>query len=593
MTNKILSKFIGTLVLAIVFSNIAIWDFNVVRVYADTINYDYKESYDMVPAETSLKWYRKNSITVNPTKNPKLFKFNKKTNSYELNPTELPLDGKIYRYKDKKTGKEIFYKVLSFKASDKKTNVYEIEVQRAVYDGSKFIIDNKSIIFEEKNPLKYIYLKFLGKVGSSDKSTPKPETTELEKIAPEVPYSEITEPEQIIPETSLPEVSEPEQIVPEAPHSEISEPEQTVPETPHPEISKPEQIVPEAPLPEVSESEQIVPEAPLSEISEAPKVVPEASIPEESDPEKLDTSMIITRLGGATRIETALEIADEFRGGSKLEAIILSSANNFPDSLSGAVLTKKYGAPILLVNKIANRSKVTLDYIIKNVNTSGQVVILGSSGVIDDSIIEYLKNFGFTKIKRLGGSNRFGTNVAIIRDLAPVKGSEIIISSAVIFPDALSISSISAIKGIPIILTNKNSLSSEVKALLASIEPSKIYITGEVGAITNKVKDELKKYSSEIVRLGGYDRYETSIAINNYFKSDLYGDSIILTSGLNFPDALAGISLASKYNTPILLVNPSNSNVQKYFISNNKRKNIYVLGSTGVFSKELLNYIIQ
>lgn len=578
MINKILSKFIGTLVLAIVFSNIAIWDFNVVRVYADTINYDYKESYDMVPAETSLKWYRKNSITVNPTKNPKLFKFNKKTNSYELNPTELPLDGKIYCHKDKKTGKEIFYKVLSFKASDKKTNVYEIEVQRAVYDGSKFIIDNKSIIFEEKNPLKYIYLKFLGKVGSSDKSTPKPETTELEKIAPEVPYSEITEPEQIIPETPLPEVSEPEQIVPEAPHSEISEPEQTVPETLQPEVSEPEQIVPEAPL---------------SEISEAPKVVPEASIPEESDPEKLDTSMIITRLGGATRIETALEIADEFRGGSKLEAVILSSANNFPDSLSGAVLTKKYGAPVLLVNKSANRSKVTLDYIVKNVNTSGQVVILGSSGVIDDSIIEYLKNFGFTKIKRLGGSNRFGTNVAVIRDLAPVKGSEIIISSAVIFPDALSISSISVIKGIPIILTNKNSLSSEVKSLLASIEPSKIYITGEVGAITNKIKDELKKYSSEIVRLGGYDRYETSIAINNYFKSDLSGDSIILTSGLNFPDALAGISLASKYNTPILLVNPSNSNVQKYFISNNKRKNIYVLGSTGVFSKELLNYIIQ
>lgn len=578
MINKILSKFIGTLVLAIVFYNIAISDFNVVRVYADTINYDYKESYDMVPAETSLKWYRKNSITVNPTKNPKLFKFNKKTNSYELNPTELPLDGKIYRYKDKKTGKEIFYKVLSFKASDKKTNVYEIEVQRAVYDGSKFIIDNKSIIFEEKNPLKYIYFKFLGKVGSSDKSTPKPETIELEKIEPEVPYSEITEPEQIIPETPLPEVSEPEQIVPEAPHSEISEPEQTVPEVPHPEVSEPEQTVPEAPH---------------SEISEAPKVVPEASIPEESDLEKLDTSMIITRLGGATRIETALEIADEFRGGSKLEAIILSSANNFPDSLSGAVLTKKYGAPLLLVNKSANRSKVTLDYIVKNVNTSGQVVILGSSGVIDDSIIEYLKNFGFTKIKRLGGSNRFGTNVAIIRDLAPVKGSEIIISSAVIFPDALSISSISAIKGIPIILTNKNSLSSEVKVLLASIEPSKIYITGEVGAITNKVKDELKKYSSEIVRLGGYDRYETSIAINNYFESDLSGDSIILTSGLNFPDALAGISLASKYNTPILLVNPSNSNVQKYFISNNKRKNIYVLGSTGVFSKELLNYIIQ
>jgi putative cell wall-binding protein len=376
-------------------------------------------------------------------------------------------------------------------------------------------------------------LNFLGKVGSSDKSTQTPKDTE--------------------------------------------------PEAQFPEISEPEQIVPEIPLPEISESEQTIPEVPLPEIKEPEKVVPE----------EFNTSMIITRLGGATRLETALEIADELRGGSKLDAVILSSANNFPDSLSGAVLTKKYNAPILLVNKTANKSKATLDYIVKNLSSSGQVVILGSSGVIDNSIIEYLKNFGFTKIKRLGGSNRFETNVSIIRDLAPTKGSDVIISSAVTFPDALSISSISAIKGIPIILTNKNNLSNEVKSLLASIEPSKIYITGEVGAISNRVRDELKKYSSDVIRLGGYDRYETSIVINNYFKSDLSGDSIILTLGLNFPDALAGITLASKYYAPILLVNPSNSNVQKYFISNNKRKNVYVLGSTGVFSKELLNYIIQ
>lgn len=546
MKRKILIKFIGIIVLYVLFLGLTPVNLGTMNVCAkDISNRNY---FGIKPSKTSLKWYRQNSITVTPKKSPKLFKFNKNTNSYEPNIAAIPLDDKIYRFVDRNTGREVFYKVISFRASANKHNVYEIEVQRAIYDGSKFVIDNKSIIFEEYNPYKYIYLKLLGKVGTTGKSTPTPADTDSDKISPEVPYPDITEPEHQL--------------------SELVEPEKIVPEVPLPEVLEPEVIVPEETLPEIVE-------------------------PEEIQLEKDITNMIITRLGGVNRIATALEIADEFRGDSKLNAVILASANNFPDALSGAPLISKYNASILLVNKTATNSKATLDYIIKNVNTSGQVIVLGSSGVIDESIINYLKNAGFSKIKRLGGVNRFSTNVAIVKDLAPTKGSDVIISSATNFPDALSISSISAAKGIPIMITNKAGLSDEIKSLLTSIEPNNIYITGGVGVITKKVEDELKIYSSKIIRLGGYDRYETSIQINNYFKSNLTGDSIILVTGLDFPDALAGISLSSKYNAPILLVNPSNPNVQKYYIANNKKKNLYVLGSTGVFSKGLLSYITQ
>ena len=577
MKRNVLVKFIGIIVLFMLFLDFIPTSLSAKNAYANEISYT--ELYGVNPSKTSLKWYRQNSITVTPKKNPKFFKFNKKINAYVPNIAGIPLDGRIYRFVDQNTGREIFYKVISLKASAKKRNVYEIEVQRAIYDGSKFIIDNKSIIFEEKSPVQYMYLKLLGKVGTADKPAPTPEQGDLDYISPEEQIPDITEPEETVPE----EIIEPEKIVPEAPLPEVVEPEKIVPEAPLPEVVEPEKIVPEVPLPEVIEPEKIVPEAPLSEGVE----------PEKIELEKDITSMIITRLGGANRIATALEIADEFRGDSKLNAVILALATNFPDALSGAPLIRKYNAPILLVNKTANNSKATLDYIIKNVNTSGQVVILGSFGVIDESITNHLKNAGFNNIKRLGGINRFGTNMAIVEDLAPAKGSEVIISSSTNFPDALSISSVSATKGIPIMLTNKNGLSSEVKSLLTSIEPTRIYITGGLGAITKNVEDQLKKYSSEVIRLSGYDRYETSIQINNYFKSDLTGDGIVLVTGLDFPDALAGISLSSKYNVPILLVNPGNPNVQKNYIENNKRKNVYVLGSTGVFSKGLLSYITQ
>lgn len=96
-----------------------------------------------------------------------------------------------------------------------------------------------------------------------------------------------------------------------------------------------------------------------------------------------------------------------------------------------------------------------------------------------------------------------------------------------------------------------------------------------------------------ITRLGGVNRIATALEIADEFRGDSRLNAVILASANNFPDALAGISLCSKYNAPILLVNLSNPNVQKYYIANNKKKNLYVLGSTGVFSKGLLSYITQ
>ena len=56
---------------------------------------------------------------------------------------------------------------------------------------------------------------------------------------------------------------------------------------------------------------------------------------------------------------------------------------------------------------------------------------------------------------------------------------------------------------------------------------------------------------ASVVRLAGNDRYETAVAVSKHgWPSSQY---VIVATGANFPDALAGAPLAKAYNAPILL----------------------------------------
>lgn len=62
--------------------------------------------------------------------------------------------------------------------------------------------------------------------------------------------------------------------------------------------------------------------------------------------------------------------------------------------------------------------------------------------------------------------------------------------------------------------------------------------------------------SSNRERIAGENRYKTSVEISK--KTFQSAETVILASGENFPDALAGGQLALAKNGPILL-NPKNS----------------------------------
>ena len=93
----------------------------------------------------------------------------------------------------------------------------------------------------------------------------------------------------------------------------------------------------------------------------------------------------------------------------------------------------------------------------------------------------------------------------------------------------------------------------------------------------------------KIIRVKGQDRYQTSIQVALKLLEEANGayyNNVIIATGDNFPDALAGSSLSTKYNLPIILVSakkPSSIDDAISFIHDyvSSSGSVFILGGLG------------
>ena len=134
---------------------------------------------------------------------------------------------------------------------------------------------------------------------------------------------------------------------------------------------------------------------------------------------------------------------------------------------------------------------------------------------------------------------------------------------------------------------NKNgTLDSVTQKYLDSIKGNlkNVYIVGGTGVISSAAEKNLKSYGT-VKRIGGSNRYSTCLMLNNQFSSSVAGKSVCLTTGLNYPDALAGGVLAANCNAPILLVDTGYSKDVQSYINKKAPNAVYVFGGSGVTVK--------
>ncbi|MGH3260591.1 MAG: cell wall-binding repeat-containing protein, partial [Trebonia sp.] len=154
-------------------------------------------------------------------------------------------------------------------------------------------------------------------------------------------------------------------------------------------------------------------------------------------------------------------------------------------------------------------------------------------------------------------SDRLATAIAVSQAEYPPAGAlAVVLARGDDYPDALVGAPLAVAKQAPLLLTVGDSLPT---ATLAEIErvlsPGKtVYILGGTSAVPAGVESQLTGAGYQVTRYAGSSRFATAVKV-----ADALGDpgTVLLATGVNFPDALSAGVAAVKAGGVVLLTNGS------------------------------------
>lgn len=155
---------------------------------------------------------------------------------------------------------------------------------------------------------------------------------------------------------------------------------------------------------------------------------------------------------------------------------------------------------------------------------------------------------------RYSGTDRFATAISLSKQFFEPGVDAVFIVTGLDFPDAISASAPAASVGGPILLSSAGSVSPSTLAEVRRLAPKHVYVIGGTGVISSAVSRQLSAVAPTS-RISGKDRYSTNRAIVEKFFAD--ADQLFVATGRNFPDALAGSTVAGANGSPMLLVDGS------------------------------------
>lgn len=288
------------------------------------------------------------------------------------------------------------------------------------------------------------------------------------------------------------------------------------------------------------------------------------------------------RLSGENRYETSIQISKQGWPISS-DTVILASGNSFADALCASPLAKLKNAPILLTAGNTLEAEVKAE--IQRLGAKN-IYIIGGTGVI--STAEETALSSIASIERISGVNRYETSVKVAEKLGNV--SQISVATGEDFADALSIASIAAQEGMPILLTKKDTIPESLQQYIKNQSIEKSFIIGGTAVVGNLVQANLP-YPE---RLSGANRFETNIKVLDKFSNILNFEKTFVAvgqgpNGTEFADALSGAALAAQYAAPLVLTASSLPTASQSLINQQSlsKSNIFLLGGQAVVPESI------
>ena len=233
--------------------------------------------------------------------------------------------------------------------------------------------------------------------------------------------------------------------------------------------------------------------------------------------------------------------------------------------------------------------------------------------------------------ERLSGDSRYDTMLKIARSAFPEGCSAAIVASGADFPDALAASSLAGVYGCPVLLTEPGTLSAQTAEAIRELGISKVRIVGGPGAVSDEVKASLEQLCSDTQRICGNDRTQTADRIAELVTKLVTesaagtavgtvagiaagtaagtvagtaagtaagiaagiaaeksgGDTVIIASGSNFPDALSISAYAYAQKMPILLTGADGKLTSESLEIAGRFSRAIIVGGTGAVSEDV------
>jgi putative cell wall-binding protein len=215
------------------------------------------------------------------------------------------------------------------------------------------------------------------------------------------------------------------------------------------------------------------------------------------------------------------------------------------------------------VNQVVTRSDIratdTMASPFQAQPAASQVTYSGAphvAGSVSVSVVIGPRQLGAV-VRRLAGSNRYGTGAAISAS-AFKTAPTVILATGERFPDALTASGLAGAMNAPVLLLHRTSIPAETKTELRRLKTKRVIICGGTSAVNTYTEKRLRAMGIKTERLAGKTRYETAVAVSKRIQS-ITGKTgrVFIVRGDRFADALIVSPLAYASRSPILLT-PTN-----------------------------------
>ncbi|GAB6168187.1 cell wall-binding glycosyl-hydrolase Cwp19 [Clostridium carnis] len=208
-----------------------------------------------------------------------------------------------------------------------------------------------------------------------------------------------------------------------------------------------------------------------------------------------------------------------------------------------------------------------------------------------EGVREKLLNSLTVPVIQLIGSDRYATATKLSQTQFN-KADTVIIVNGLALADGLTATPLATNLNAPILLSEYNVLPEVTKSEISRLGAKNAIIVGGEGVVKKGVEDQLRSLGiNSVKRLGGRDRYDTSLEIAKYIDSNLYDvENIVVSNGLGEADALSIAAIAGREKMPIILseVNGYKDSIYNW-LKGKALNNAYIIGGTGVLSNEILN----